>query len=123
MTLDTNILIAFFEEDPVVVGALSAWKMQGISLFLSTIVEAEVLSFDKWTSGERNRIEQFLEQEFVSVPFDRPLSRIAARIRVKKSIKLPDAAIAATALYTNSPLVTRNIRDFRSVQNLQVLSL
>lgn len=123
MTLDTNILIAFFEEDQVVVDALSAWKVRGISLFLSTVVEAEVLSFDKWTPSERNQIEQFLEQEFVSVPFDRPLSRIAARIREKKLVKLPDAAIAATALYTNSALVTRNVRDFKNIQGLDVLNL
>ena len=64
-------------------------------------------------------MEVFLTENFFSVPFDRPLARIAAAIRHTAKIKFPDAAIAATALYTHTPLVTRNLRDFKNIPDLQ----
>ena len=123
MTIDSNIIIAYLAGESVAVETLSQWKATGTSLFLPTIVEAEVLSFEKWSDAERARIELFLDQEFVSVPFDRPVARIVARIRRGRAIKLPDAAIAATALYTNSPLVTRNARDFKNIPSLTVIDM
>ncbi len=123
MTIDSNILIAYLSGETVVVETLSQWKVAGTSLFLPTVVEAEVLSFAKWSSAERTKIELFLEQEFISVPFDRSIARIAGRIRQGRAIKLPDAAIAATAFYTNSPLVTRNTRDFKNIPDLTVIEI
>jgi len=123
MTIDSNILIAYLSGELAVVQGLSHWKEAGTSFFLPTIVEAEVLSFAGWNHVERNNVEMFLEYEFVSVPFDRIASRIAAKIRRERAIKLPDAAIAATALYTRTALVTRNVRDFRNIHGLEVLSL
>lgn len=123
MTIDSNIVIAYLAGERTVVQVLSEWKADGVSLFLSTIVETEVLSFSRWPAHERTAVEFFLEREFISVPFDRTISRVAALIRRSQPVKLPDAAIAATAIYTNSPLVTRNIRDFRNIQGLQVLDV
>ena len=123
MTIDSNIVIAYLAGEKAVVQALSEWKADGASLFLSTIVETEVLSFNKWPAHERTAVEFFLEREFISVPFDRTVSRMAALVRRNQPIKLPDAAIAATAIYTNSPLVTRNVRDFRNIQGLEIMHL
>lgn len=123
MTIDSNIVIAYLTGDKAVVQALSQWKQGGVPLFLSAIVEAEILSFADWTNEERLRVEVFLEEHFVSIPFDRSVAHLAASIRRQKRIKLPDAAIAATALYTGSPLVTRNVRDFRAVSGLTIVEL
>jgi len=71
-------------------------------LFLSTVVETEVLSFSGWTHAEKAAAEQFLEENFTSISFDRSIARIAAKIRAEKKIKFPDAAIAATALATHT---------------------
>jgi len=123
MTIDTNIIIAYLTGDEEIVNTLSDWKRAGVPLFLSSVVEAEILSFSEWTSEERRNAESFLEEHFVSIPFDRTLARLAASLRRTTRIKLPDAAIAATALYTGSPLVTRNIRDFRKVDGLTIIDL
>ena len=123
MTIDTNIIIAYLTGDERIVNALSDWKRNGVPLFLSSIVEAEILSFAEWTNEERRNAESFLEEHFVSISFDRSLSRLAASLRRAGRIKLPDAAIAATALYTSSPLVTRNVRDFRKVDGLTIIDL
>jgi predicted nucleic acid-binding protein len=44
----------------------------------------------------------------------------AIRIRREKSIKLPDAVIAATCLVYNFTLVTRNQRDFKGIDRLNI---
>lgn len=123
MTIDANIVIAYLWGDNAVIGALSQWKEEGRPLFLSTVAETEILSFSKWTSKERTATEQFLEENFTSLAFDRKLARIAAEIRRQRKIKFPDAAIAATALFTRTPLITRNQRDFRGIKELSLIAI
>lgn len=75
------------------------------------------------TPNERALTELFLEENFIFVPFDRFVARIAARLRRETRIKFPDAAIAATAIFTRTSLVTRNLKDFRRVPNLEIVNL
>ncbi|OGG79417.1 hypothetical protein A3A39_00465 [Candidatus Kaiserbacteria bacterium RIFCSPLOWO2_01_FULL_54_13] len=123
MTLDTNAIIAFLGGEEAIVELFSNWKQRGVPLFLPTVVEAEVLSFQKWTQAEQRNTELFLEEHFVSIPFERAIARIAAGLRRISNIELPDAAIAASALYTHSPLVTRNVKDFRKVTGLTIVEI
>ncbi len=122
MVPDTNTIIAYLAGEEVMVRAFSQWREEG-PLFLPTVVESEVLSFNKWDKVERSVTEQFIEENFTSIPFDRPIARIAARLRGAIRIKFPDAAIAASALYLHVPLVTRNVKDFKSVPDLEIVSL
>ncbi len=123
MTIDANIIIAYLGGDEEVVSALSVWQEEGRILFLSTVAETEVLSFSQWTKEEEHTTALFLEENFTSISFDRMIARIAARIRQTTKVKFPDAAIAATALFTHTPVVTRNQRDFKRVNGLQVVLL
>ena len=52
---------------------------------------------------------------FSVIPFDLAIAEEAARIRRSTRIKLPDAIIWASAKVTGALLVTRNTRDFPSV--------
>ncbi len=123
MTIDSNIIILYLGGDAVVQDAIINWRRGGRPLFLSTVVETEVLSFRGWSGDERRATEQFLEENFTSIPFDRSIARIAAAVRRDTAIKFPDAAIAATALFTRTPLVTRNFRDFRNIAELSLYPL
>lgn len=122
MTLDTNIIIAYLGGDPEVIAALNEWKQEGRVMFLSAVVETEVLSFSNLTLEERRRTEEFLEG-LTFITFDRRIARLAAEIRSVSEIKFPDAAIAATALATHTPLITRNVRDFKKVSGLTVITI
>lgn len=123
MTLDTNIIIAYLAGEQAVVDALTLFKNQGGALLLPTIVEAEVLSFSKWSTEERAVTERFLEENFVSIPCDRVVARIASRLRASSRIRLPDAIIAASALSTRTPLATRNVKDFKNVAHIELLEI
>lgn len=123
MTIDTNIIIAYLGGDNEVISTLSAWKQQGLPLYLPAIVEAEVLAFPKLSPKEQVQVEHFLEQHFLLINFDRTHARITAKIRKETKVKFPDAAIAGTAMLTNSPLVTRNVRDFQKITGLTVMEI
>lgn len=123
MTIDANIVIAYLAGDANVVETLSKWKEEGVSLFLPTVAESEVLSFSNWTLEEQRATEKFIEDTFTSISFDRSIARIAAAVRRETKMKFPDAAIAATALFTHTPVVTRNQRDFKRVPGLRIVSL
>lgn len=123
MTIDANILIAYLGGEERVVEAILIWKHEGRILLVPTVAESEVLSFTGWTIEERLDAEKFLEENFTSVAFDRVIARIAAEIRRGMRIKIPDAAIAATALATRTPLVTRNRKDFQRIAGLDIISL
>lgn len=51
-----------------------------------------------------------------------PIADRAVALRRSCGISLPDAVIAPTALESDSILVTRNVRDFRGVDGLQVFN-
>lgn len=123
MTLDANIIIAYLHGEKRVIEILTEWRREGRPLFLSTVVEAEVLSFVSWTPDERRATEGFLEENFTSIAFDRTVSRVAAKIRRETKVKFPDAAIAATALFTHTPIVTRNRSDFRRISDLDIVTI
>ncbi len=121
MTIDTNILIAYLDGDLAVQKVLSRWRQENKPLFLSAIVEAEILSFADWTESERRFTEKFLEENFAFISFDRMTARIAAHLRRTLKIKLPDAIIAATAIFSHTPVVTRNYKDFRRISGLKIV--
>lgn len=123
MILDANIVIAYLAGEESVVEKLSEWRRQGLSLFLPSVAESEVLSFSSWTPEERRFTEEFIAENFISVPFDRTLAWMAGEIRAEFGLKFPDAAIAASALQKVIPLVTRNARDFRKVAQLTIVMI
>jgi predicted nucleic acid-binding protein len=123
MTIDSNIIIAYLAGEAKVKNTLSNWQLRNLPFLLSTVVETEVLSFPKFTPEEIQFTLKFLEENFISIPFSREVARIAAKLRRDYRIKFPDAAIAATAIYTDTPLVTRNIRDFKKIPNLKILKI
>lgn len=57
---------------------------------------------------------------FSEIPVDRQIAELAGRLRRQTGVRTPDALIGATALEHSLTLVTRNVRDFRSVPSLQV---
>lgn len=121
MTLDTNILIAYLNNEPRVVKTLSDWKSSGRILFISSISRAEILALPKLSPNETEKIRNFLNS-FLSIPFDDSVAENAALLKRIYRLKLPDAGIAATALTRNLPLVTRD-RRFRKIREITVIEI
>lgn len=123
MTIDSNIVIAYLSGDPDVISFLDSLRPLGGFLFLPTIVESEVLSFSQWSPEELESAIKFLEENFTSVSFNRDIARVVAEIRRTTKIKFPDAVIAATALFMKTPLITRNVQDFKNIPNLKIVTI
>lgn len=120
MTLDTNILIAYLDGEEKVVMLINRLIEEGRVLFLPAAVEIEILSFAHWKPEEVSEVRIFLEKSFIFVPIDRAIAQIAAKIRRNAKVKTPDATIAATALSTYTPLLTRNVRDFKKIPDIDI---
>lgn len=121
MTLDTNILIAYLNGETSVVQEVSRWKQEGRALFISSVTTAELLSLPTLSPDESETVLMFL-RGFISTPFDDTLAETVAVLRRKYQIRIPDAAIAATALARGVPLVTRD-RQFRKIKELHVIEI
>lgn len=124
LTLDTNILIAYLGGEEKVITQIKMWRDEGLVLFVSTVTECEILSYPKLSPNEEEKINVFLKENFVVIPFDSILARVAAEIRrIQPRLKLPDAAIASLAIRMNTQLVTRNVSDFKRVLDLSLLTI
>ena len=123
MTVDSNIIIAYLAGEDAVVSLIVDLRKDNRPLFLSTIVESEVLSFALWTESEKEIATKFLEENFISIAFDRPMARYTAKLRAKVKLKFPDAAIASTALMSGTPLLTRDVKGFSRVPDLKIITV
>ena len=54
------------------------------------------------------------------VPLDSRIARYAGYLHRLYRLKTPDSAIAATAMLTKTTLLTRNVNDFRPIEDLKV---
>ena len=121
-TLDTNAILYYLKDDPDTVFSLRNIFSQNVPLYVSAITELELFAFSKLSAAEEKLIEELLTTVAV-ISLDSHIARLAAFIRRQYRLKVADSVIAATAMFTGSTLLTRNIRDFRKIPNLSLLKI
>ena len=110
--VDTNIFIEYYKNNPLICKQLEYIDPRGIRV--NDIVCAE-LYFGARNKQELNNIVSDMEK-LADLPFFPTISKQATDL-VKQyclshKLRLPDAQIAATALFYNAELFTLNRKDF-----------
>ena len=115
--LDTNAVIQLLAGNPSLI------KMVEDSDFLaiSVISKLEFLSYPDLTEDEKNAFSELLEglTVFDLMASDSALIQEAVAMRIDGGLKLPDAAIAATALVNGCEIIT-NDAHFAHQKRVQV---
>ncbi|MBF0462972.1 MAG: type II toxin-antitoxin system VapC family toxin [Magnetococcales bacterium] len=118
--IDTNVLIDFLSQSPDEAfneRVLAALSDQSAVSIVTTI---ELLGWRRHTAQSRSSAANLLAclQE---LPLTRREAEVAIGLRSQSPIRLGDAIIAATALTTGLPLMTRNTEDFRRIDGLRLI--
>lgn len=118
-TLDTNTIIYYLKNDAKAASFLEKILNRNFPIYISAVTEVELFGFSGLLSEEEKEINDLLRTLLV-IPLDSQLARIAGFIRRNYKLKTPDSIIAATAVFTNTTLVTRNMLDFKKVPDLLI---
>jgi predicted nucleic acid-binding protein len=121
-TLDTNYLIYYFKGEEKVIDLIQGLIINRTPIFISIVTKVEILAYPEITPKEEKTFLEMIKN-MILIEFDDKLTNFVVDLRRKYKIKLPDAIIAATALYTNSSLITRNIKDFSKIKDLNILPI
>lgn len=117
---DSNTLIYHLNDvfPADVFARVDEWIKEGV--FVSVVSRIEVLGYpqDESEEQEAQRVLALL----VEVPLNEAVIQQTIALRRRYRIKLPHAIIAATALYREVPLVTRNIADFNTIDDLALVN-
>jgi predicted nucleic acid-binding protein len=108
---DTNILIDYLNGKQLAKEALDKYQPNAMSIisYLEVMVGT--------TKDNKAIIKEFLDSfEILNIQTNIADEVIAIRNNLK--IKLPDAIILATAKTHNAKLITRNTKDFNSLNNV-----
>lgn len=121
-TFDTNVIIYYLKGDLGAVSLVRDILERNVSIYVSVITEIELFGFSGLNVEEARQIEAILNTVSV-ISLDSRIARLAGFLRRQYGIKTADCAVAATALFTGTVLVTRNVRDFQKVSGLSVLKI
>ena len=121
--VDTDILIDFAGQVQDASDTLTDIERRSI-LAISAITELELLV------GCRNKVElqktDRLLERFQIIPLNEQVSNLAnsliRKYRLSHGLLLADALIAATTLVLECDFITKNQRDYRFIENLNLLS-
>jgi predicted nucleic acid-binding protein len=118
VVIDTNALIYFFNGNKKVSDSI-----EGETLYISSISEIELLSFSKLDAESESQIRLFLEDDHCRlIELIPAIKELTIRIRKKHRLKLPDAIIAATAIFLGIPLLTFD-SDFAKIDEIDLILL
>ena len=112
--IDTNTAIDYLD-NKLPENTSDLLDMTGISL--SVIVRMELLSWKRASMQHLQVLHQFINSCKV-YNLNEPVILKAIELRKKYPIKLPDAIIASTAITYDLILVTRNLADFKRIDDL-----
>lgn len=98
--IDTNIALYLFNGDQDL-----AAELQDKEAYISFINELELLGYRGITEREESWMELFLEECSI-MDLNEGIKNITIDLRRKYKLKLPDAVIAATAIFLGIPLIS-----------------
>jgi len=112
---DTNPLIYLLDGDRNL-----ARFLDNKQIYVSDITELELFGKPNLSVHDNEMIDSLIENCFV-IGINQEIKYIYRKIKQTYAIKLPDAVIAATALYLDLPLLTFD-RVFERVPNLKLIT-
>jgi predicted nucleic acid-binding protein len=112
--VDTNILIDLSEGKNQISNYLD-----GNTIHISVITEIELLGWPKITQTHKDFFNKLIKDCHVT-ELSQPVKDLTIELKQKHKIKLPDAVIAASALFLDIPLLTRDV-SFEKIKSLNLL--
>ncbi len=88
---------------------------------ISVVVKVEVLGYDD-PFEKQLYMEEFIRAALIIPLNDAVVQQAIVLKRKYKKLKLGDAIIAASALINDLTVVTRNVADFKGVENLHFIN-
>jgi predicted nucleic acid-binding protein len=116
--IDTNVIIDAL--DPKMPSNVKQ-KVNLVKPFVSVITYIEALGWHKITPAKLQLLQNFMNKATI-LQLDEQVAKTAVFIRQNKKVELGDAIIAATAMVHNMVLVTRDVSDFKSIDNLTLFN-
>ena len=113
--LDTNVVLDFMGRKLPEIAQDFVAKIIDDELNISLITKIELLGF----SDVEQELIDFVSCSNVLILNDNVVNK-TIELRRKHKKKLPDMIIAATAIVYNLIIVTRNVSDFKGIDNLSV---
>ena len=99
---------------------LKEW-LKSKDIAVSLITKLEVLGYHSLNEKDQIYFESFFKKcELIAI--DSFIIDTAIHLRQLKSISLGDAIIAATAKKHRLSIVTANIKDFKHIENLEIIN-
>ena len=127
--IDTTPLIYLVERNPDyfanMLGIVDYIETEQLQVFTSVITLAEILvqplKLGNIDIAQEYHDILFDRQEYTMVAITAEIAISAAAIRARYGLRTPDAMHAATAIQSECDAILTNDRDFRRVQDLNVL--
>ena len=120
--VDTDIIIDVGRGIPEAVNCLRELKSAS-TLSISVVTQMELI-VGCANKSELRTLEKFLQQ-FDVITIDPPISDKAVDLlrlyRLSHGLLIADGLIAATAIIWNYPFISKNQRDYRFIQSLNLL--
>ncbi len=112
--VDTNILLYLISGDETV-----AELLDGKHIAISFITELELLGYKDLSESDFKVIQDLIKEATV-IDINAEIKRLVVLLRKNYKIKLPDAIVVASALYSKLPLVTAD-KQLSQISELTLL--
>jgi len=117
--LDTNILIEILKNNQSTINEVEKYDIH----YISEVTKMELFY------GAKNKLELKKLNKFVSlfeiIPIDTKISNVASDLVYEyaksHNLNIPDALIASTSLSTEYTLFTYNLKDFKYIENINLV--
>ncbi len=117
--LDTNILIEILKGNQKTIQIVKQFDR----LFISAITVMKIY-FGALNKQELKKLKQFVSS-FDVISLNENISNIATNLIYKytksHTLDIPDALIASTSIFINTPLFTYNKKDFKYINDIELL--
>ncbi|HDZ76668.1 MAG TPA: type II toxin-antitoxin system VapC family toxin [Candidatus Omnitrophica bacterium] len=120
--IDTNIIIDHLRGDKTATSFLEEIENRQIKASISVITEYELLACPILTKRQEKEIISFVKI-FAMLNITPSIVKTAACFKKTYSAGIVDSLIAATAYRSKSTLITRNIKHFKNIKEIQIKSI